>query len=241
MRTYLNKFFTQGAAPKYVLESDDIVDDQQYTKLMGSWNDVFAGPANAGKTVILEEGMRLKQVSLSPVDAAYLELHQNTTKAVANIYGLPLFLFNEYSEGAQYDNIEQQDLGVIKYAIRPKAIKYEQEIQRKLLPEKGTKFFPKFDLFSLARGDMGAISEWTTAFFQIGSLSPDEIRKKYLGLNPLPDGHGNRWYVQGNNMVPTDMINDLYESKLQQAKIAGEGGRPPADQVDPDMEAVNED
>lgn len=238
MRKYLEKFFAQGASPKYVLETEEILDEEERNNISSSWHKVYAGPENAGKTVILENGLKVKPVSLSPVDTAYLQLMGNVTKQVANIYGLPLYMFNEFSEGAQYENVESQDLALIKYAIAPRAIKYEQEIQRKLIPDR-TNYMPRFDLFSLSRGDMKTISEWVNRFFIIGTLNQDEIRKKYLNMNPLPNGMGKKFYVQGNNMVPIDKIDEIYDNKLQQPAVTG-GGRPTEDEVDTDMPTIKE-
>lgn len=214
MDKFVEKFFENGAHLRHIIEMEGQMDDDSYNNFMTSWHNVFSGPQNAGKTAILENGMKLKPLSLNPVDAAYLQFSGNVTKMVANIYRLPLYLFNEYKEGAQYDNVESQDLAFIKYAIGPMVIRWEQEIKRKLLPN-NTRFFGKFDLFSLSRGDMKSISEYVKTFFILGALNQDEIRRKYLKMNPLPDGQGQRYYVQGNNMVPIDKIDQIYDQKLQ--------------------------
>jgi hypothetical protein len=83
---------------------------------------------------------------------------------------------------------------------------------------------------------MKSLSEYVNRFFILGTLNQDEIRRKYLSLNPLPDGQGQRYYVQGNNMVPIDKIDQIYDQKLQ-GKMAGEGG---PKEVDTDMEGIKE-
>lgn len=236
MNKYLEKFYENGAHLRHVIEMEGILGDDEYDNFMSSWHKVFTGANNAGKTAILEHGMKLKPLSLNPVDAAYLQLSGNVTKMVANIYRLPLYLFNEYKEGAQYDNVESQDLAFIKYAIGPMTIRWQQEIKRKLLPNNSS-FFGRYDLFSMSRGDMKSISEYANRFFIIGALNQDEIRRKYLKMNPLPDGQGERYYVQGNNMVPINKIDQIYDQKLQ-GNIPGQGGQPT--QADTDLPTIKE-
>lgn len=235
MSKYLERFFANGAHLKHVIETDKVLGEKAYNNFMSTFVSVFAGANNTGKTLILEDGMKLKPVQVNPADAAYIMIQGNITKTVANIYRIPLYLFNEYKEGAQYDNVESQDLSWIKYGIGPKVVQWEEEIKRKLYPPR-SKYYGEFDLFSLSRGDMKSLSEYVNRFFILGTLNQDEIRRKYLSLNPLPDGQGKRYYVQGNNMVPIDKIDEIYEAKLQ-GGIPGEGG-PKA--VDTDMEGIKE-
>ena len=238
MNNYIEKFYENGAHLKHVIEMEGALDDDSWNNFMTSWQAVFSGTNNAGKTAILEHGMKLKPLSLNPIDAAYLQLTGNVTKMVANVYRLPLYLFNEYKEGAQYDNVESQDLAFIKYAIGPMVIRWEQEIKRKLLPPK-SRYFGKFDLFSLSRGDMKSIAEYANRYFVLGALNQDEIRKKYLNLNPLPDGQGKDYYIQGNNMVPLRRIDDIYTAKLQGNDTPGKGSS--GKDVDTDLPTVKED
>lgn len=237
MIKYIEKFFENGAHLKYVLEKEGIMEDDEYNNLLTSWHELYAGPDQAGKTAILEDGVKIKPLSLSPVDAAYLQIYGNITKNVANIYRLPLYLFNEYQEGAKYDNVEYQDLTFVKYSMVPMVTKWEQEIKRKLYPPNSNKV-GRFDLFSLLRGDMDAVSDYANKFFTIGALNQDEIRRKFLNMNPLPDGQGKKYYVQGNNMVPIDKIDEIYEQKMQSANV--NGGRPGNNEVDTDLPTVKE-
>ncbi len=233
LNTFIESFFVNGAHLKHVLETDNILDDDEYNNLTTSWHEMYAGPQNAGKTVILENGVKIKPVSLNPADAAYLQISGNITKTVANIYRLPLYLFNEFKEGAQYENVESQDLAFIKYAIGPMTIKWEEEIKRKLLP-RNSKFFGRFDLFSLARGDMKSVSEYANRFFVVGALNQDEMRERFLGMNPLPNDQGKRYYVQGNNMVPIDKVDQLYDQKL-----SGQPGDQ-QEEIDTDLPTIKE-
>lgn len=237
MHNYREKFFQNGAALKHVIEMDETLDPVEYQNFMSSWHRVFSGPNNAGKTAILENGMKLKPIQINPIDAAYLDLSSDARKTIANIYRLPIFLFNEYAEGSQYENIESQNLFFVNYSMAPMAKKWEEEICRKLVGKK-SKLRGRFDLFSLARGDMKSVADYAKNFFVLGALNQDEIRKKYLKMNPLPNNQGSRFFVQGNNMVPIDKIDQIYEQKLQGNKMPGEGG--PDTNLDTDLPSIKE-
>lgn len=236
IQTYLRSFFENGAHVKQVILSDGTLDDEEFNNLYSSWNEAMVGPEKTAGTAILEGGMDIKPLSLNPPDAAYLQASSDVRKKVANIYGIPLFLFNEFADGAKYGKVEDQDLTYVKYTISPWVKKFEQEIRRKLLRGK---FIPVFDLSSLSRGDMGAQSEFATKFYNMGMLNRNEGRRKYLGLNPVDDG--DRFFIQGNNMVPVDKIDDVYDAKLNPSNIPGQGGRPKDDVPDPDLPTIKED
>jgi phage portal protein BeeE len=99
------------------------------------------------------------------------------------------------------NNIEHQAIEFITDTIRPWAVRIEQELNAKLLlPSERSKYFFRFDLDSLLRGDLDSRYGAYALGRQWGFLSPNDIRESE-DMNKLPDGQGDI-YLDPLNMVP---------------------------------------
>ncbi|MBT8199592.1 MAG: phage portal protein, partial [Acidimicrobiia bacterium] len=101
-----------------------------------------------------------------------------------------------------FSNIEQQSIEYVTDALMPWAVRWEQEINRKLFPASDARrgMFSKHVFQSLLRGDQAARAAFFQGLFQIGALSPNDIRA-LEEMNPI-DG-GDRYFVP-MNMSPVD-------------------------------------
>ena len=73
MAEHQSRLFANGARPSGVLEYGKAVTPEILKRLRDSFNSAHAGGANAGKTLILEDGMSFKQLEFSSVDRAMQE------------------------------------------------------------------------------------------------------------------------------------------------------------------------
>ena len=89
---------------------------------------------------------------------------------------------------ATYSNIEQQSLEFAKYSLTPYLINIEQELNRKLLSTKEqSKSFCKFRTTELLRSDANSRADYYRKLFEVGALSPNDIRKSE-DMNSIPNG-----------------------------------------------------
>ncbi len=116
------------------------------------------------------------------------------------IHGVQPHLIGDL-EHATFSNIEHQGIEAVMYLFRPWAVRWDQTLSRKLLtPKEQGRFYVKFNLDSLLRGDIKSRYEAYAIGRQWGWLSADDIREKE-DEDPLPDGKG-KVYLQPLNMVP---------------------------------------
>lgn len=120
------------------------------------------------------------------------------------------------SHNSTNNNIEFQGLEFLVYSMMPWLVRWEKAMNRQLLTikEKKTHHF-KFDITGLLRGDQAARSTYFQILFNIGALSPNDIRQRE-DLNPI-DG-GDQYFIQGNNAVPLDKIGELVQSTIDKNK-----------------------
>jgi len=195
-QTFGANFFGRGANLSGVLEHPARLSDEAANRLRESWNSRFSGIQNSHQTAILEEGVKFKPIGMPLADAQFIETRRFSVEEVARIYRVPNHLINDLTKSS-FNNIEQQSLEFTKYSLTPYLVNWEQELNRKLLPsrEQGTHFF-KFRTNELLRSDATSRADYYTKLFNIGALSPNDIRNME-DMNKIGEV-GNKHYVPLN-------------------------------------------
>jgi len=189
-------FFGRGANLSGVLEHPSRLSDDASNRLRQSWNQRFSGIHNSHQTAILEEGVKFKPIGMPLADAQFIETRRFSVEEVARIFRVPNHLINDLTS-ATYSNIEQQSLEFAKYSLTPYLINWEQELNRKLLSnrELSSHFF-KFQTKELLRADADSRADYYRKLFEIGVLSPNEIRTME-NMNKI-DKDGDEYFVPLN-------------------------------------------
>lgn len=192
-----SNFFANGARPSGILKTPTLIKDPQ--KLRESWQSMYGG-SNAGKVAILEEGMTYESISIPPEDAQFLETRKFQIAEIARIFRVPLHLLNELDH-ATFSNIEHQNLEFVIYTLTSWITRWEQALNKKLFceTERG-KFFVKFNVDGLLRGDYQSRMQGYATARQNGWLSANDIRE-LENLNPIADEDGGNLYLINGNMT----------------------------------------
>ena len=193
---YGAKFFANGAAPSGVLEHPGTIKDP--SRVRESWQATFGGSANANKVAVLEEGMKYTPISISPNEAQFLETRKFQIDEIARIFRVPPHMVGDL-EKSSFSNIEQQSLEFVKYTLDPWVARWEQAMVRALLtPEEKKKYFFKFNVDGLLRGDYQSRMAGYATARQNGWMSANDIRElENLDLIPEEDG-GDLYLINGN-------------------------------------------
>lgn len=196
---YGAKFFANGAAPGGVLEHPGTIKDPQ--RVRESWQSTFGGSGNANKIAILEEGMKYTPIGISPEQAQFLETRKFQINEIARIFRVPPHMVGDL-EKSSFSNIEQQSLEFVKYTLDPWVIRWEQSIQRSLLnSEEKRKYFAKFNVEGLLRGDYQSRMNGYAIGRQNGWMSANDIRE-LENLDRIPAEDGGDLYLINGNMLP---------------------------------------
>lgn len=195
---YGSKFFANSANPSGVLEHPGVLKDPK--KIRDSWNEVYSGTSNSHRVAVLEEGLTFKSISIPPNDAQFIETRKFQINEICRIFRVPPHMVADL-EKSSFSNIEQQSLDFIVNTIRPWLIRIEQSIgQKLLLPDEKNKFFAKFNVNGMLRGDFSSRMNGYAIARQNGWMSADEIRE-LEDMNKLPKGMGGDRYLCNGNMV----------------------------------------
>lgn len=196
---YGAKFFANGAAPGGVLEHPGTIKDPG--RVRESWQSTFGGSGNANKIAVLEEGMKYTPIGISPEQAQFLETRKFQINEIARIFRVPPHMVGDL-EKSSFSNIEQQSLEFVKYTLEPWLVRWEQSIQRTLFsPEEKKRYFAKFNVEGLLRGDYASrMSGYATAR-QNGWMSANDIRE-LENMDRIPAEEGGDLYLINGNMLP---------------------------------------
>ena len=196
---YGAKFFANGAAPSGVLEHPGTIKDP--SRVREAWMSQFGGSVNSGKVAVLEEGMKYTPISISPEQAQFLETRKFQINEIARIFRIPPHMVGDL-EKSSFSNIEQQSLEFVKYTLDPWVIRWEQSIQRALLrPEEKKRYFAKFNVEGLLRGDYQSRMNGYAVARQNGWMSANDIRE-LENLDRIPAEAGGDLYLVNGNMLP---------------------------------------
>jgi HK97 family phage portal protein len=181
------KLFANGAQPGGVLEHPGKLSEPAYKRLQESWAARHQGSSNAHQVALLEEGMKWQSIGFPASDAQFLETRKYQRSEIAGLWRVPLHLIGDL-ERATFSNIEQQGLDFVVHGLMPYLTRIEQRVRLQLLsPEERKRYFAKFQVAGLLRGDMAARGAFYNQLTNLGALSPNEIRE-LEDMNPREGG-----------------------------------------------------
>lgn len=195
---YGAKFFSNGATPSGILEYPGTIKNPEMIRK--SWNNGFSGN-NSHKVAVLEEGMKYTPISIPPNEAQFLETRKFQINEIARIFRIPPHMVGDL-EKSSFSNIEQQSLEFVKYTLDPWVSRWEQNINKKLLKDsEKEKYFVKFNVDGLLRGDYQSRMNGYSIGRQNGWMSANDIRK-LENLDLIPKEEGGDLYLVNGNMLP---------------------------------------
>lgn len=202
-----SRHFENNVKPAGVLEYPGKLKPEARENLKKSWASEYGGAANAGKTILLEEGMKWTQVGMSAEDAQYIQSRKFDVSEIARWFNMPPHMLKDLDRAIQA-NIEQQSLEFVIYTMMPWYVRWEQALSRALLDDdEKEEFFFEFLVDGLLRGDSVARANALAIKRQNGIINADEWRA-LDNMNPQPEGQG-KTYLVPLNMVPADQIGEV--------------------------------
>ena len=187
MEEFGSTFFKNGAKPSSVLSTDRALSETAIERLKNSFNSSYAKLKSSNSTIILEEGLSFKPISISPEQAQFLASRQFGIEEIARIFNIPPHMLKDLSKSS-FNNIEMQSQEYVTYTLMPYLTRIEQEMNLKLFRtnELG-KTFVEFNVNGLLRGDVKTRNEAYKTAIQNGYMSINEVRQKE-NLNSIEGG-----------------------------------------------------
>lgn len=213
---YNGRRMANDARPGGIIEwPGHFEDDNEREKYRKSFERAQSGE-NSGRTAVLEKGMTWKEIGVKNTDLQFIELREMKAHDIAAVHRMPPHKVGLLKH-ATFSNIEHQGIEYVTDTLHPHFVNWEQELSVQLLTEEEQEeFFFEFLAEGLLRGDSKARGEFYAKRFQVGSLSPNDIRE---AENEGPIDGGDRYFVPVN-MVPLDRADDMVDKPAAQRPAA---------------------
>lgn len=224
------KFFERGAMPSGVLETDQTLKKEGRENLKNSWQSLYGGPDNAGKTAVLEAGVKYKALSLPFKDVQLLELRKFQKEEIASWFRMPLDKLQIPSDAKGWATVAAQATSYVSDVLHPMIVNFEQEVKRQLLGDEGEyeNVYVSVEVKGLLRGSIAERMEYYKGRFNMASITPNQI-KELEDEDASDDPALDKYYIQGA-MVPLDKAGQ------QQT-----GSKPPPEDEPPKKEEPEDD
>ena len=197
-------FFSNGAKPSSILQTDRALSDTALQRLKSSFNNNYGNLKNSNSTIVLEEGLSFKPISISPEQAQFLSSRQFSIEEVARIFNVPPHLLKDLSKSS-FNNIEMQNQEFLTFTLMPYITRLEEEMNLKLFRTNEIgKTFVEFNVNGLLRGDVKSRTEAYKTAITNGYMSINEVRQKE-NLNSIEGG--DKHFMQ-MNMTTIDKIGE---------------------------------
>lgn len=187
-----------GARPSGVLSTELELSDEGFERIRKDFEANVVGAEAAGRPLILEQGLKWQQISLSAIDAQFIEQRKFARNEIAMFFGVPPHMIGDIERGTSWGSgIEQQNLGFLVHTLMPYIVNIQQACLRDLIPEnEQPNFVVKFDTSLLTRADFVARQNGLQIMARNGVLSQNDWRK-IEGFDPIDGEEADQYRVSG--------------------------------------------
>lgn len=185
-----SKMFQNGARPSGALSMDGKLDREQRAELETLLQDRFVGAMNAGRPMVLDNGLKWESLSITPEDAQLLESRKFDGEEICRIFGVPPAMVGYGDKSSNWGTGKEVDvLGFIKFTLRKRLRRIERALMKQLLTreERQSGVTIEFNLEGLLRGDSAGRAAFYQIMVRLGVMTRNEARR-YENLPPIPGG-----------------------------------------------------
>jgi HK97 family phage portal protein len=198
----VTKIYTNGGKPSGVLSLDRLLTPEQRAQVRENFSTLTTGTDD--RLLVLENGMKFDQISLSPQDIELLASRKFQLEEICRWFGVPSILVNDTSGSTAWGSgIEQLVSGFYKLNLRPYLERYENSINVGLFSrEESAEYEFEFDFEGLLRSDFKSRLEAYRTAIAGTVMTPNEAR----AIEGLPSMAGGDSLLTQVNMTPIDKL-----------------------------------
>ncbi|WP_250528834.1 phage portal protein [Caballeronia sp. ATUFL_F1_KS4A] len=209
--------FKNGLRPSGVLSTDQVLQKEKRTEIRNDLAEQFGGAIQAGKTMVLEAGMKYQAITMNPGDVQLLETRAFNVEEICRWFRVPPFMVGHSEKSTSWGTgIEQQMIGFLTFSLRPWLTRIEQTVSKGCIPptERGS-YYAEFSVEGLLRADSAGRAAFYSQMTQNGLMTRDECRVK----ENLPPMGGNAAVLTVQSaLLPIDKLGE--QAAASQARDA---------------------
>lgn len=199
---FISRFFGKGMHPGAVFKHPLSLSASAHKNLKENLKKKYEGLGKSWEFMLIDEAMEVEFPEIKLIDQQFLEIGKFNQAQICGMFRVPLMLVQSGDKAPTYASAEQFMLAFVTHALTPIIVNIEQAIKRDLLTEEEKrKYYPKFSMAGLLRGDMKSRYEAYATAIDKEIMNPNEIRA-LEDMNPYPGGEEYR--TRTSSMKPED-------------------------------------
>lgn len=187
MERHAGKLFGRSARPGGLIETDKKLGDEGVKLMLKGWRTAMEGSDNAGKTGILWDGAKWKQMTLTSVDAQFQQLRLFQLQEIARAFNMPASMIGDLTR-ATWSNSAEMQRQFLQLCLEPWLRALESALRRALFSKDDRKKFAiRFDRDDFTNVDLTARATAINSLVSSRVINPNEARE-WLDLAPYEGG-----------------------------------------------------
>jgi HK97 family phage portal protein len=124
-----SRWINNGARPSGVLQTEKTLSEAAAKRLKVQWEEFQSGVQNAGRTAVLEEGLKWEQLQLTAVDLQFISQQNYSVQDIARFFGVPTRKLMQ-PDTTRGSTVIQEDQSYVNETIAPDLEMFEQKLVR---------------------------------------------------------------------------------------------------------------
>lgn len=180
-----------------LLMAKQVLQPEQQEQIRESWMKTYGGASNAGRIAVLGADFSFQSLTMTNEDAQFIEQKKFQIEEICRAWNINPLLVFYFDNTTSYSNAEQMMVQHVVHTMSPWYRMIEESAYVNLLTERQRRqegLYFAFNDAALMRTDAKTRAEYYRSLFNIGSITPNEIRS--LEDMPPMEG-GDELYIQG--------------------------------------------
>lgn len=157
--------------------------EDQYQRVKMQIDEQFAGPANAGKPILLEGGLDWKEMSISPKDMDFIEAKHSSARDIALAFGVPPQLLGIPGDNT-YANLQEARLALWEQTVVPMVTCTCDALNNWLAPQFGNQLELALDMEGISALASRNQAMWDRV--EKASFLTEDEKRAAVGYGPKP-------------------------------------------------------
>ncbi|MBN6791496.1 phage portal protein [Pseudomonas fulva] len=211
-----NTTFKNGMMPTVAFSVDKTLNPTQRAEFR-DYVKTISGALNAGKSPVLEQGVKPEMIGINPADAQLLESRGHSIEEICRWFGVPPWMVMKTDKGSNWGTgLEQQQIAFLTYCIMTYTAPIEQCVNKRCLTAVDRiKHYAEFSLEAFLRADSAGRAAYLSTMGQNGYMTRNEGRHK----ENLPSMPGGDILTVQSNLVPLDQLGKQNDSQAARAAL----------------------
>lgn len=153
MEHHQARFAGQGVRPSGVLTTEQVLSKEAYDRIVADWQQNQSGWRKAGKTVLLEQGLKWEPLGMTMADAQFIESRRFSLEDIARGFRVPLYKLGVPDATGSETSLAQLDQDYLNNVISSYCERTQQRYE-KTFGINGADYFLEWDYSAFLKADI---------------------------------------------------------------------------------------